>query len=327
MYQAINWNKVEDMYDQMVWDKLNEQIWLDTRMPVSNDLDDWRKMSKDEQWLIMYVFGGLTLLDTLQSENGMASLKADVQTPHERAVLNNIEYMESIHSKAYSSIFSTLCSSKEIEQIFAWVQDHELLQKKAQMIDDVYRDGGPLEKKVASVMLESFLFYSGFYAPLYYLGQSKLMNVAEVIKLILRDESVHGSYIGTKFQYGYRKLSEQEQESLTDWVYDLLYELYENEVSFTQQLYDDFGLTEDVKVFMRYNGNKALMNLGLEPLFSETVEDVNPMIMNGISTGTANHDFFSAVGNGYLLSQVEEMQDEDYVIAQDNERRTAVQSH
>lgn len=312
MYKAINWNKLEDLYDQMVWDKLNSQIWLDTRMPVSNDLDDWRQLPKDEQWLVMYVFGGLTLLDTLQSENGIAVLKKDVRTQHEQAVLNNIEYMESMHAKAYSSIFSTLCTPGEIEQIFTWVQENECLQKKASTIDHIYQTGGPLQKKAASVLLESFLFYSGFYTPLYYLGHSKLMNVAEVIKLILRDESVHGSYIGTKFQYGFREQSESEQDSIRNWTYELLYELYENEVQYTQSLYDEFGLTEDVKTFMRYNGNKALMNLGLEPLFDDTADDVNPIIMNGISTGTANHDFFSAVGNGYLLSQVEEMNDEDY---------------
>ena len=54
------------------------------------------------------------------------------------------------------------------------------------------------------------------------------------------------------------------------------------------------------------------MNLGLEPFFSETVEDVDPIVMNGISTTTSNMDFFSSVGNGYLLSDVEPMKDEDY---------------
>ena len=54
------------------------------------------------------------------------------------------------------------------------------------------------------------------------------------------------------------------------------------------------------------------MNLGLDPLFSTTEQDVNPIVMNGISTSTSNHDFFSQVGNGYLLGQVEAMQDDDY---------------
>jgi ribonucleoside-diphosphate reductase beta chain len=38
--------------------------------------------------------------------------------------------------------------------------------------------------------------------------------------------------------------------------------------------------------------------------------------MNGISTSTANHDFFSQVGNGYLLGNVEAMSSDDYNIGE-----------
>lgn len=95
-------------------------------------------------------------------------------------------------------------------------------------------------------------------------------------------------------------------------MYDLIYTLYENEEGYTESLYDSVGWTEEVKTY-RYNANKALMNLGQDPFLSlDTADDVNPIVMNGISTGTSNHDFFSQVGNGYLLGEVEAMQDEDY---------------
>ena len=144
------------------------------------------------------------------------------------------------------------------------------------------------------------------------LGNNKLANVAEIIKLIIRDESVHGTYIGYKFQLGFNELPEEEQEKLKEWMYDLLYTLYENEEGYTESLYDGVGWTEEVKTFLRYNANKALMNLGQDPLFPDSADDVNPIVMNGISTGTSNHDFFSQVGNGYLLGEVEAMQDDDY---------------
>ncbi|MBF0845114.1 ribonucleotide-diphosphate reductase subunit beta, partial [Streptococcus danieliae] len=102
-------------------------------------------------------------------------------------------------------------------------------------------------------------------------------------------------------------------ENLKHWMYDLLYTLYENEEAYTRSLYDTVGWTEEVLVFLRYNANKALMNLGHDPLFPDTADDVNPIIMNGISTGTSNHDFFSQVGNGYLLGEVEAMEDDDYL--------------
>ena len=103
-YKAINWNEIEDAIDKSTWEKLTEQFWLDTRIPLSNDLDDWRKLSAEEKDLVGKVFGGLTLLDTMQSQTGVEAIRADVRTPHEEAVLNNIQFMESVHAKSYSSI-------------------------------------------------------------------------------------------------------------------------------------------------------------------------------------------------------------------------------
>ncbi|CAH0417418.1 class 1b ribonucleoside-diphosphate reductase subunit beta [Periweissella fabaria] len=313
-YSAINWNNIEDAIDKATWEKLTEQFWLDTRIPLSNDLDDWRQMNQQEKDLVGFVFGGLTLLDTVQSQDGMSAIKADIRTQHEEAVLNNIEFMESVHAKSYSSIFETLNAPKEIEAIFEWTNTNEFLQYKAQRINEIYQTGTPLQKKIASVFLETFLFYSGFYTPLYYLGHNKLINVAEIIKLILRDESVHGTYIGYKFQIAFNELNADEQSEIKAWMYDLLYELYENEEKYTHELYDGVGWSDSVLTFLRYNANKALMNLGQDPLFPDTADDVNPVVMNGISTSTSNHDFFSQVGNGYRLGQVEVMADSDYDI-------------
>lgn len=315
MTKAINWNFMEDMYDKITYDKLMEQFWLSTRMTVSKDKADWANLEPRERELFWQTFVGLTALDTLQSEDGVDALKKDAATQHEIAVLNNIQMMESEHARSYSSIFSTLNTKKEIEEIFAWAERNEYLNRKADMINEVYHSRGKhahLKKKIASVFLESFLFYSGFYTPLYYLGKGKMINVAEVIKLIIRDESVHGVYIGYKFKRKYDALLVSERQEISDWAYNFLFDLYDNECRYTEELYDKMGWTEDVKVFLRYNANKALMNLGLAPLFNETADDVNPIVINGLSATTANHDFFSTIGNGYLLSVVEDMNDSDY---------------
>lgn len=311
-YKGINWNKIEDVIDQATWKKLTEQFWLDTRVPVGNDMNDWKKLTPEEQDMINKVFGGLTLLDTVQSESGVHSLIKDRRTQHEEAVLNNIAFMESVHAKSYSTIFSTFNTPSEIDSIFDWVNTNKRLQYKARVINDVYKNGTPLQKKGASVLLESFLFYSGFYTPLRYLGEAKMVNTAEIIKLIIRDESVHGTYLGYKFQLGYNQLPEEEQKELKQWLLDLAFDLWENETKYTAELYSNIGWTQDVNTFLEYNLNKALANLGMDALFPTTSADVNPIVMNGISTTTSNHDFFSQVGNGYLLGKVETLTDEDY---------------
>ncbi|WP_373786738.1 ribonucleotide-diphosphate reductase subunit beta, partial [Jeotgalibaca porci] len=69
-YKSINWNVVEDMVDKLTWEKLTSQFWLDTRMVPSNDKADWSKLNDVEKTLYNKVFGGLTMLDTLQGEDG-----------------------------------------------------------------------------------------------------------------------------------------------------------------------------------------------------------------------------------------------------------------
>lgn len=310
---AINWNRLEDDKDLEVWDRLTGNFWLPEKVPVSNDIPVWQQMGDEEHELTMHVFTGLTLLDTIQGTVGAVSLIPDSLTPHEEAVYTNISFMESVHAKSYSSIFSTLASTKEIDAAFAWSEENEFLQKKAEIVLDYYEGDSPLKRKVASTLLESFLFYSGFYLPMYFSSHAKLTNTADLIRLIIRDEAVHGYYIGYKYQKGLEKVSQAERDDMEDYTYDLLNELYDNEVGYTESLYSGVGLVEDVEKFLRYNGNKALMNLGYPALFPAEICDVNPAIIASLSPNAdENHDFFSGSGSSYVMGKAVETDDDDW---------------
>ncbi|GAA4197878.1 class 1b ribonucleoside-diphosphate reductase subunit beta [Microbacterium oryzae] len=311
--QAINWNRVEDEKDVEVWNRLTGNFWLPEKVPLSNDIQSWNTLTEHEQLLTMRVFTGLTLLDTVQATVGAVSLIPDALTPHEEAVYTNIAFMESVHAKSYSSIFSTLCSTQEIDEAFRWSVENQNLQKKAQIIMEYYRGDEPLKRKVASTLLESFLFYSGFYLPMHWSSRAKLTNTADLIRLIIRDEAVHGYYIGYKFQKGLERVDEAQRAELKDYTFSLLYELYDNEVQYTQDLYDSVGLTEDVKKFLHYNANKALMNLGYEAMFPSSVTDVNPAILSALSPNAdENHDFFSGSGSSYVIGKAVATEDDDW---------------
>ncbi|WNM23694.1 class 1b ribonucleoside-diphosphate reductase subunit beta [Demequina capsici] len=310
---AINWNRIPDEKDVEVWNRLTGNFWLPEKVPISGDVQSWNTLNPDEQTLTMRVFTGLTLLDTIQGTVGAVSLIPDALTPHEEAVYTNIAFMESVHAKSYSSIFSTLCSTPEIDAAFRWSTENQNLQRKAKIVMDYYRGDDPLKRKVASTLLESFLFYSGFYLPMYWSSRAKLTNTADMIRLIIRDEAVHGYYIGYKYQRGLEQVTQQRRDELKEYTFDLLYDLYDNEVQYTQDLYDGVGLTEDVKKFLHYNANKALMNLGYEALFPSTVTDVNPAILSALSPNAdENHDFFSGSGSSYVIGKHEETTDDDW---------------
>lgn len=311
--RPINWNAVEDPVDLDVWNRLTANFWLPEKVPISNDIQSWASLKEHERTLTMRVFTGLTLLDTIQGTVGSMSIIPDARTPHEEAVITNIAFMESVHAKSYSSVFSTLCSTDDIEEAFRWSEENEHLQNKARIVLDYYRGDDPLKRKVASTLLESFLFYSGFYLPMHWSSRAKLTNTADLIRLIIRDEAVHGYYIGYKYQLALAEQPQERQEELKEYTYDLLMELYNNECKYSADLYDEIGLTEDVKKFLQYNGNKALMNLGYDPLFPKETAEVNPAILSALAPdANENHDFFSGSGSSYVIGKHESTTDDDW---------------
>lgn len=311
--KPINWNRIEDPIDLDVWNRLTANFWLPEKVPVANDIQSWASLTDQEKEVTKKVFTGLTLLDTIQGTVGAMSLMPDARTPHEEAVITNIAFMESVHAKSYSTIFSTLCSTQEIDDAFRWSIENPFLNKKAEIVIDKYDGNDPLKRKVASTLLESFLFYSGFYWPMYLSSRSKLTNTADMIRLIIRDEAVHGYYIGYKFQLALAEETEARKAELQEYTYDLVMELFDNETKYTAELYDEVGLTEDVKKFLHYNANKALMNLGYDALFPKEVTNVNPAILSALSPNAdENHDFFSGSGSSYVIGKHESTTDEDW---------------
>lgn len=311
--RPINWNKLEDPKDLEVWNKLTSNFWLDTKVPLSNDIPSWGTLTAEEKLATMKVFTGLTMLDTVQATVGAVSMIPDSQTPHEESVLTYIASQEAIHAKSYSSIFSTLCSTRDIDDIFRWADENTLLDKKESLILERYDGDDPYKRKIASTLLESFQFYSGFYLPLYWSSKSKLTNTADLIRLIIRDESIHGYYLGYKYQKAVNKLSKEKQVEYKDFTYELLMDLYEVESDYTEEIYDPLGLSEKVKTFVRYNANKALQNLGYDPLFPTDQTQVEPSILSALAPNSGeNHDFFSGSGSSYVIGKTEVTDDNDW---------------
>ncbi|PGV22940.1 class 1b ribonucleoside-diphosphate reductase subunit beta [Bacillus cereus] len=318
--QAVNWNKKEDEFSLMFWKQNISQFWTEEEIAVSTDKNTWVHLSAEEQTAYKRVLGGLTLLDTKQGGEGMPLVLVHLENLQAKSVLAFMGAMEEVHAKSYSHIFTTLATEEEIDDIFEWVDQHPLLTKKAEIITGYYRRllKPEVTKKelymamVASVFLESYLFYSGFFYPLYLAGQGKMTASGEIINLILRDESIHGVFVGILAQQLFAQMEPEEQREVRKETMDLLLELYEIELAYTEEIYTPINLVDDVNAFVRYNANKALMNLGLESYFKE--EEINPIVLNGLRTDTKNHDFFSVKGNGYVkATNVEKLTDDDFV--------------
>ncbi|MFF2886677.1 class 1b ribonucleoside-diphosphate reductase subunit beta [Paenibacillus sp. NPDC057967] len=318
--KAVNWNVPED-YVNVFWNQNVMQFWTDEEFPISEDKADWYSLTSAERTAYKRILAGLTGLDTQQADEGMPSIARHMEDGRKKAVMRFMAMMEEIHAKSYSSIFATLTTSEDSAYLLdEWVPSQRNLTYKAERIGRYYRallkpEATVYERYmacVASVFLESFLFYSGFYYPLYQAGQGRMTTSGEVIRKIMLDEAIHGVFVGVVAQELRAKLTEAERERAAQETELLLTDLYDNEVEYTREIYDEIELADDVVRFIEYNANKALMNLGLEAVF--TPEPFSAIVANGLSTGTHQHDFFSKKGDGYVMAlNIEKMSDDDFI--------------
>jgi ribonucleoside-diphosphate reductase beta chain len=298
----------------MYWDQNKRQIWFPEEIPVSKDVKSWKLLSEIFQTTYKKSTSGLTLLDTLQGNVGMPSILDHVDGLQRKALLSFMSMMENIHAQSYSRIFTTFLEKGEIDELFDWVEENKHLQYKANRIAHFYENiKTPRDlymAMVASVFLESFLFYSGFFFPLWLAGQGKMVSSGEIFNLIIRDEAIHGVYVGLLAQELLESFSTDEQMELKLEVHTLLNDLMRNEFAYTEELYTEAGLTHEVKQFLMYNANKALINLGYDEVFEH--DEVNAIVMNGLNVNTRTHDFFSVKGNGYQKNAIEHLTDDDF---------------
>ncbi len=154
-------------------------------------------------------------------------------------------------------------------------------------------------------MLESFLFYSGFYAPMYWSSRQAHEHS--------RPDPPHHPRRGRP-----RLLHRLQVPADREWVVKagtpgrparlhvlaLLYRLYENEGTVRGPVRSAGSDRGRVKKFLRYNANKALMNLGYEALFPHDAT-VNPAIPGGLEVERGREPrLLLGFGSSYVMGEV-----------------------
>lgn len=315
-FSATNWSDPEDDFSVAFYDKYTSQLWFPEEIPLANDALAWKSLNEAERWTYTHASAGLNALDTLQGEVGMSALRSCVDGHIRKAVLQFQGMMEDVHAKSYSLMNKTFLTSREEREVFEWVKAQPQLQAKIGLIKSIFEAPDPdtnalgaWKKLVISCMLETALFYSGFFYPLYLAGQGRMVNAGEIFNLIILDEAVHGVYVAMLAAERFEALDSTEKEAALAWYDETLRTLYANEVRYSEYLYDRLELTHEVKAFIRYNFNVLTDNLNLARKFPD--EDINPIVRNGIKTHGTTHDFFSSKGNSYSKIAVEPLSDAD----------------
>lgn len=313
--KSIEWNNCDD--DTVIsTHRLNQQnAWVTDRVNVTGDRVTWSKMSDNDKIQYIRTFVVLSRIDSEQALIGMDELADNSPCPYTAAVFRYQSGMEVVHSESYNRQLATLISTAEELKHTEWANNSEevdnvigyLINRIIQVKYEENKEVSFLLQTAFSTVLESYLFYLLFYYPLYEANvKNRMTRCAEVIRLILRDESVHGAFSGYIFRKYLAEETEETQEYVKTKIEEFMDVLYSRVEVMLKAIYTDEFVIADIQRFANYNFNRTLSNLGYAPVFTGNDINFHPALQKEVDEGTdVTHDMFSMVGNVYFMMEHE----------------------
>lgn len=318
--KSIRWNECDDP-NVVEANRVNQKnAWVTDRVNVTGDRIGWTKMSKEEQEYFILTFVILSRIDAEQGLVGMDIIADNSPCKYTAAIFRYQAGMEIVHSESYNRQLSSFISTTEESKYIDWVNDSKevndvigfLIQS---MIDVEYTEESKeiawLLQLAYSTTLESYLFYLLFYYPLYEANvKNRMTRCAEVIRLIMRDESVHGAFSGYTFKKYIQKETPETQEYIRVKVGEFMSDLYSRVEAMLRFVYKDEFIIADIQRFANFNFNRTLQNLGYDEVFTGEQVEFHSALESEVKNGiNVTHDIFSMTGKTYFMMRGEEYTD------------------
>lgn len=333
--RSIRWN---DSPDKTISEthKLNQRnAWVADRINVAGDRVSWTKMTEQERKQYILTFVILSRIDAEQGLVGMDLLATNSPCSYTAAVFRYEGGIEVVHSEAYNRQLAQFISTKEEMEFVDWADNSSevndvigyLIQRMIDVQDEENPEVAWLLQLAFSTILESYLFYLLFYYPLYMANvKSRMTRCAEVVRLILRDESVHGAFSGYTFKKYMKFETEETQDYIKSKIEEFMGELYSRVERMLKFVYEEDEIIQDIQKFANYNFNRTLQNLGYDEVFTGDDVKFHPSLESEVKNGTdVTHDIFSMTGNVYFMMSAVDYTDENRKNVERNiEKRHAV---
>lgn len=314
--KSIEWNNCDDTHIIQTHRVNQKNAWVTDRVNVTNDRTLWTKMSERDKKQFIKTFVVLSRIDSEQGLIGMDELADNSPCTYTAGVFRYQSGIEIVHSESYNRQLATFISTEEEMKYVEWANNSEevdavigfLIERIINVKYEENKEVSFILQTAFSTILESYLFYLLFYYPLYEANvRNRMTRCAEVIRLILRDESVHGAFSGYIFRKYLKEETEETQEYIKVKIEEFMSELYSRVETMLRVIYEDEFIIEDIQRFANYNFNRTLSNLGYEPVFTGDDVDFHASLRAEVDEGTdVTHDIFSMVGNVYFMMKSED---------------------
>jgi ribonucleoside-diphosphate reductase beta chain len=184
------------IHHQDIWKFYEEQedsFWKANEVDLSQD--NFKALSKDEQYFIKHILGFFASSDSIVAENLAVNFGNLVKYPEAQYYYQLQTVMENIHSVMYSLLIETyITDSTEKTRLFNAIDTMPIINKKLHWAIDWINNGTFQEKLIAFICVEGILFCSSFSAIFWLKNQGKMPGLGKANEFISRDESHHCNF-------------------------------------------------------------------------------------------------------------------------------------
>ena len=288
----IQYNDVWEMYKRQM-----ECFWRAEEVDLSKDLNDWKRLTSDEQNFIKMVLAFFAASDGVVLENLAVRFMEDVQVSEVRAFYGFQIAMENIHSEMYSLLIDTYISdSNEKKRLFEAAQNYPCITKKSDwakkwMTD---KDSSFATRLVAFAAVEG-IFFSASFAAIYWIKKRGLMpGLTLSNEFISRDEALHTEFAVLLYSKLENKLS---GEIITEIIRDAV----EIEKVFITESIPCRMIGMNSKLMMQYiefMGDRLCLQLGYNKIYGSS----NPFDFMELISIDSKVNFFERTNSEYALA-------------------------
>jgi len=188
----IKYPDIWDMYKRSI-----DSFWHTGEISLAQDLNDWEKLTSNEQNFIKMILAFFSSSDAVVTDNLGTRFMNEVQPSEARAFYGFQIAIETIHSEMYSILIDTyIKDSDEKEQLFKATENYPCIKKKFDWAQKWLNDKSSCfaTRLVAFALIEG-LFFSSSFSSIYWIKKRGLLpGLTFSNELISRDEALHTEF-------------------------------------------------------------------------------------------------------------------------------------
>lgn len=245
-----------------IFDCYQEQlksIWTPYEISFEKDINDLKKLSKEERHLVLQILAFFAQSDSIVNENLCFRFMKDINIPEAIQGYSFQIGMEAIHSHTYANMIDNYVQdTEEKNKLFNAIKNFPTIAKKASWMKKWIDSQASFSKRLFAFAIVEGVFFSGSFCTIYWLKDKGILpGLSMANDLIARDEASHQRF--ASIIYKTLKNIDGQSKSKQFYLNSRLLELENEEIG---------------KITKEIHMNKKYLNEEFKPLKEEDIKEI-----------------------------------------------------